>query len=206
MMPSQHTSNRPQDLRGDLLWKLRAQDLTRANAVEPLFTLLATYEAKGYILDMKLEQALRMLPDYPIDEFEEQVSSVGLELLNSFVTYDETISPPEPEPMVNPKQVFDSLADTNPFFQRWLEFRSLRPAPDPESWDEFSEERVAKEDQDYARAMREVGQMLVSLIHRKKQIAEYIATSLKNSHKLPGPARYWNTLSWVYMAEEDAEK
>jgi hypothetical protein len=157
MMPSQHTNNRPPDLRGDLLWKLRAQDLTRANAVEPLFNLLAIYEAKGYILE--LEQAFLMLPNYPIGEFEEQVSSVGLELLNSFVTYDEKISPPEPEPMVNPKQVFDSLANTNSFFQRWLEFRSIRPAPDPESWDEFAEERVAKEDQDYARAMREVGQM-----------------------------------------------
>jgi len=40
----------------------------------------------------------------------------------------------------------------------------------PESWDEFAEAEVAEGDQGYARAMRELGQMLLSLIQRKKQI------------------------------------
>jgi hypothetical protein len=83
---------------------------------------------------------------------------------------DEKISPPEPDPTVNPRQVFDGLAKTNPFFQHWLEFRSKLPSPDPESWDEFAEAEVAEGDQGYARAMRELGQMLLSLIQRKKQI------------------------------------
>jgi hypothetical protein len=163
-------------------------------------------ESTGFVLSQKLEAKLRRLPTYSPEEFEDEFASLGLEVLDAVLTHDEKISPPEPDSTVNPQQVFDGLAKTNPFFQRWLEFRSKLPSPDPESWDEFAEAEVAEGDQGYARAMRELGQMLLSLIQRKKQIAEYIATGLMNSHLLTREERYWNTVAWVYMAEEDAEK
>jgi hypothetical protein len=189
-----------------ILELLLDQDPTRAQKAKHLFTLILSRESRGFVLDPALEAKLRRLPDYSPEEFEDEVASLGLEVLDAVLTHDETLSPPPPEPMVNATQVFDHLAKANPFFQRWLEFRSKLPASDPEAWDEFADEGVAEEEQDYARAMRELGHMLINLIQRKKQIAEYIATGLMNSHLLKGDDRYWNTVAWVYMAEEDAEK
>ena len=190
----------------EILRRLREQDPARVEKAKRLFTLILSREPTDFVLTPALEAKLRRLPAYSPEEFEDEVASLGLEVLDAVLTHDEKRSPPPPEPMVSPKQVFDHLAKANPFFQRWLVFRSKLPAADPESWDEFAEEGVAEEDKDYARAMRELDQMLLSLIKRKKQIAEYIATGLMNSHLLKGDDRYWNTVACVYMAEEDAEK
>jgi len=194
------------DIGEDVLRQLREQDLMRAKKAEHLFKLLSLRKSSGFALDQRLEAMLRKLPSYPAEEFENEVASLGLEVLNAVVTHDEKISPPAPEPMVTPKPLFDYLANANPFFQRWLEFRSQIPAADPESWDEFAVQGIVKEDHEYAWVMRELGQMLVDLIHRKKQISQHLATCFQNSHLLDEPERYLNTASWVYMAEEDAEK
>ena len=190
----------------DVFGRMREDDPARAEKAKHLFNLILLRESIGFVLSQKLEAKLRRLPAYSPEEFEDEVASLGLEVLDAILTHDQKISPPEPDPTIDPQQVFDGLAKTNPFFQRWLEFRLKLPSPDPESWDEFAEAEVAEGDQGYARAMRELGQMLLSLIQRKKQIAEYIATGLMNSHLLSGDERYWNTVAWVYMAEEDAEK
>lgn len=190
----------------DVLGRLSEDDPARAKKATHLFSLILLRESTGFVLSQKLEAKLRRLPAYSPEEFEDEVASLGLEVLDAVLTHDEKLSPAAPDPMVNPRQVFDDLAKTNPFFRRWLEFRAQLPLPDPESWDEFAEAGVAEEDRDYARAMRELGQMLLTLIQRKKQIAEYIATGLMNSHLLTREERYWNTAAWVYMAEEDAEK
>jgi len=190
----------------DVLGRLNQDDPPRAEKAKHLFNLILLRESTGFVLNQKLEAKLRRLPAYSLEEFEDEVASLGLEVLDAVLTHDEKLSRAGSDPMVNPQQVFDDLAKTNPFFQRWLEFRSQLPLLDPESWDEFAEAGVGDEDREYAQAMRELGQMLLTLIQRKKQIAEYIATGLMNSHLLTREERYWNTVAWVYMAEEDAEK
>jgi hypothetical protein len=205
-MTNQNPNDKVQDIGEDVLRQLREQDLVRAEKAEHLFKLMSLRKPSGFAPDQKLEARLRKLPGSPPEEVEGEVASLGVEVLNAVVTHDEKISPPAPEPRVNPKPLFDYLAHVNPFFQRWLEFRSQIPAADPESWDEFAVQGIANEDHEYARVMRELGQMLVDLIHRKKQITQHLATCFLNSHLLHEPERYLNTASWVYMAEEDAEK
>jgi hypothetical protein len=203
-MTNQNPNRQASDLSAEVLRQLNEQDPAQAKKAEYLFNLIALRKPSGFVLDPKLEERFRKLPTVSADGFEEEFASLGLELLNAVVTHDEKLSPPAPEPMVNPQPIFDYLARTNPFFQRWLQFRSQLPALEPEAWEEFAVQGIAQADHSYAREMRDLGQMLVDLIHRKKQIAQYIATCLLNSHLLDEPERTLNTGGWIYMAEEDA--
>jgi len=151
-MTDQNPNDNVPDIGEDVLRQLHEQDPVRAEKAEHLFKLLSLRKSSGFALDQRLEAMLRKLPGYPAEEFENEVASLGLEVLNAVVTHDEKISLPAPEPMVNPKPLFDYLANANPFFQRWLEFLSQIPAADPESWDEFAVQGIAKEDHEYARS------------------------------------------------------
>src|ERR1700751_6048886 len=101
----------------DVLGELRKQDPARAEKAKHLFTLILSREATGLVLSLALEAKLRKLPAYAQDEFDDEVASLGLGVLDAVLTHHEKRSPPPPEPMVSPKQVFDHLVKVNTYFQ-----------------------------------------------------------------------------------------
>ena len=77
----------------NVLGELRKQDPARAEKAKHLFTLILSREATGLVLSLALEAKLRKLPAYAQEEFEDEVASLGLEVLDAVLTHDEKRSP-----------------------------------------------------------------------------------------------------------------
>jgi hypothetical protein len=183
------------------------KELAADHPLETLFAVLRGIEflkQSGIVPDSSLRSALTHLPNHSGETLDDKAGAVGQQMMLALVTRQESQSSSRRESRVHAQSVLDYVMRHNSFFQRWEEFRSARPARDPEDWETCAVEGLQPSDHDYAVAMREFGQMLGDMISNRQSISSHLAPCLMHSHELARSERALQLLAWIDAVEREA--
>ena len=178
----------------------------RTLQVTPFLEAWELYRRKGFVASPQLDAAMHALATYEEPLFTQRVDEASSLLVKELFEFMGGSMPSTKIPQtISAQAVLDHVVENNPFFSRWLLFQSERPKRTPAEWDEYAAVGLSEEgDIEYARAMRELGQTLQQLIAEGRKMTEYVGIGLMHSHDLSGEDRYWNTVTWLHMAQEDS--
>ena len=174
---------------------------SRIIEVSQLLELLTVFEAQGFHPTADLLGRIEAIAELRSSAFRQQFDEVRFQLIREIAGSKDLAEIPL---IVPARRVLEFIKQHNPFFSRWLAFQSERPRRGPSDWDEYAAEGVTEEDVEYAQTMRELGQTLLQLDAQGKKLNETVAEALMHSHELEGEDRYLNTITWLYMAQEDS--
>lgn len=184
----------------DISARLPATIADQTIAVGQLLELITIFETQGFHLSAELTASFESLATRSPQEFPEHFDELRDRLIQELATSNEL----EDAPLtVAPSQVLQYIRQHNPFYSRWIAFQAERPRRSPSDWEEYAVQGVAEEDVEYAQTIREMSQTLIDLGKKGKLLSASVAEGLKHSHELEGEERYLDTITWLYMAQQD---
>ena len=170
----------------------------------PVLEFLAMYEREGMVPSEELQQELRALPSFEQPEFQDKLYDAQMRLFREIERFQKSQGPGDDPAVVDPRKVLEYLSANNSYFCRWLEFEGERPRRDPEDWEAYAAKDLRASEVPYAISMRELGQILRNMTSMRRRLSADLATALMHSHELAGEERYWQTVAWIYIAEQEA--